>query len=128
MDSEYLPLLQERQKWINPKKNFKKDDLVLVTDENLPRGQWPLGRIIETYPDDDTFVRSVKVKTMESVKVHPIHKLVHLEDSDTWNKPKESKDSNVESNIVENFELENTKTKRPVRIKHRPKRYDDFYM
>ena len=71
---------------------------------------------------------AVKVKTMESVKLRPIHKLVHLEDSETWNKPKEFKDSNVESNIVENFELENTKPKRPVRIKHKPKRYDDFYM
>jgi transposase InsO family protein len=126
---EYLPILQERQKWIEPKKNFKENDLVLVVDENLPRGQWPLGRVIEAYPDqDDAYVRTAKVKTMESVKIRPIHKLIHLEDSNTWNETKkgEPEDMNVTLNANGNPEAKGSKN--PVRIKRKPRKYDDFLM
>jgi hypothetical protein len=32
-------------------------DLVLVVEENLPRGQWPLGRVVEVHPDCKGHVR-----------------------------------------------------------------------
>eukprot|EP00057_Strongylocentrotus_purpuratus_P026706 XP_011681180.1 PREDICTED: uncharacterized protein LOC100893948 [Strongylocentrotus purpuratus] len=48
---EYLPILQERQKWSRPKRNFTVDDLVLIVNDQTPRGQWALGRITQTYPD-----------------------------------------------------------------------------
>ena len=57
----------------------RKNDLVLVTDENLPRGQWPLGRILDVFPDEDGQVRTVKVRVGTTAKVRPIHKLVLLE-------------------------------------------------
>ena len=76
---EYVPCLQERQKWLNPQRNFKVNDIVLVADENLPRGQWPLGRVIESFPDDKGHVRSVKVRFGRSVRDRPIHKLISLE-------------------------------------------------
>ena len=37
---EYLPQLQRRQKWNEVERNLKVDDIVLLTDENFPRGQW----------------------------------------------------------------------------------------
>ena len=77
--NEYLPMLQTRQKWLRPRKNFRKNDLVLTADENLPRGQWPLGRIVEVYPDDLGHVRKVKVLSGGTEKIRPIHKLVLLE-------------------------------------------------
>ena len=76
---EYLPLLQERQKWCEVKRNFNVNDIVLVVDETLPRGRWPLGRVLETYPDSKGQVRSVKLRFGGSDKVRPIHKLVFLE-------------------------------------------------
>ena len=42
---EYLPQLQERQKWAYPSRNFAVNDIVLVIDDRVPRSSWPLGRI-----------------------------------------------------------------------------------
>ena len=40
---EYMTTLQIRQKWTQEKKNIGVRDVVLVTDESLPRCHWPLG-------------------------------------------------------------------------------------
>ena len=37
---EYLPSLQERQKWTRPTVNFEVGDIVLVVDKNSPRNSW----------------------------------------------------------------------------------------
>ena len=42
---EYLPTLQERQKWFRPCENFQIGDIVLLTDKKSPRGLWPLTHI-----------------------------------------------------------------------------------
>ena len=77
---EYLPSLQERQKWHKKQRNFAKDDIVLVLDDNKPRSSWPLGRIMEVYTNrNDGLVRSVKLKTSSSELVRPVHKIVLLE-------------------------------------------------
>ena len=43
-------------------KDLKKNDIVLVQEPNLPRGQWPLGRITETYPRTDGHTRVAKIQ------------------------------------------------------------------
>ena len=63
---EYLPKLQERQKWVRPMRNLSLDDVVLVVDENSPRSCWRLARVTEVYPDSKGFVRSVQVATNKS--------------------------------------------------------------
>ncbi|XP_044182749.1 uncharacterized protein LOC114952001 [Acropora millepora] len=79
---EYLPSLQERQKWEKASRNFAVGDVVLVLDESLPRCSWPLGRVIEVFPNrSDGLVRSVRLKTTSSVLVRPVNKLVLLEAS-----------------------------------------------
>ncbi|KAK0140007.1 hypothetical protein N1851_023079 [Merluccius polli] len=45
---EYLPTIQQRQKWNRPHRSFSIGDLVLLIDESAPRNSWPLGRIIDT--------------------------------------------------------------------------------
>ncbi|KAK0133431.1 hypothetical protein N1851_031062 [Merluccius polli] len=72
---EYLPLLQERQKWNTKRRNFQCGDVVLVVDPNAPRGSWILGRIIEVFPDLKGLVRSVKIKTQNNILARPIMKL-----------------------------------------------------
>lgn len=75
---EYLPMLQERSKWTKTTTDLQVDDIVLVVDEQLPRCNWPYGRIMETYPSEDKHVRKVRVKTATSEYDRPITKLVFL--------------------------------------------------
>ena len=63
---EYLPLLQLRQKWLHPKRNLAVGDIVLVASESH-RNSWPLGRVVETFPDKRGLVRRVKVLTKTAV-------------------------------------------------------------
>ena len=53
---EYLPQLQRRQKWNEVERNLKVDDIVLLTDENFPRGQWPLAGVVEVKKGQDGLV------------------------------------------------------------------------
>ena len=81
---EYLPSLQRRQKWSIPQRNFTVNDVVLVLDENKPRCNWPLGRVVEVYTNaGDKLVRSVKLKTSSSELVRPVDKIVLLEEDQT---------------------------------------------
>ena len=64
---EYLPLLQLRKKWVKPKRNLAVGDVVLILTEASHRNSWPLGRIVETFPDKRGFVRRVRVRTKSAV-------------------------------------------------------------
>ena len=72
---EYLPLLQERQKWFTKKQNLQPNDLVLMVDEKTSREQWPIAIIEETYPDKYGNVRQVLVRTGKSKVKRDIRKL-----------------------------------------------------
>ena len=72
---EYLPLLQERQKWNREKRSLVTGDIVIVMDSTAPRGSWLLGRVTETFPDKHGVVRSVRLKTKSSVVERPVTKL-----------------------------------------------------
>ena len=76
---EYLPSLQERHKWTKSKKNVSIGDLVLLTDYNVPRGQWPKGVIQETYPDKHGMVRKVCVRTNNGLFERDVRKICVLE-------------------------------------------------
>ncbi|XP_006819913.1 uncharacterized protein LOC102808185 [Saccoglossus kowalevskii] len=79
---EYLPQLQVRQKWLKQRPNLKLGDIVLVIDQNTPRGVWPLGRGVQTMPDKKGLVRRVLVKTRNTVIERPIDKLCTLLEAD----------------------------------------------
>ena len=76
---EYLPELNRRQKWLQERPNLKVGDLVLVMDENAPRGRWPLGKVDDVNVGRDGLVRSVRLSTQSSQLVRPISKIVFLE-------------------------------------------------
>ena len=46
-----------------PKRNLAEGDLVLIVDESLPRGRWPLELAEEVFPDVKGNVRRVIVRT-----------------------------------------------------------------
>lgn len=79
---EYLPQLQERQKWSRVKRNFKPGDIVLIVDNTAPRNSWLIGRIIQTFPDRRGFVRHVQVKTKTSCLERPITKICLLQEAE----------------------------------------------
>jgi len=79
---EDLPLLQRRQKWLQPQRNLKVGDLVLVCDENSKRGAWPKAIVEETFPDGDGTVRQVRVRTASTEYLRDVRKLCLLEASD----------------------------------------------
>ena len=77
---EYLIILQERQKWHEKKRNFLVGDIVLVKNEDLPRNQWKMGRIMEAITNKDGLVRVVNVRLTPcgTVLQRPITKIVLL--------------------------------------------------
>ena len=76
---EYIPLLQARTKWITLQRNICVGDVVLVVDELLPRGQWPLGLVVDVHKSRDELIRSVDVRYNDTVKERPVAKLCLLE-------------------------------------------------
>lgn len=75
---EYLPLLQERQRWNRTRRNFTKGDVVLIIDSNAPRGSWVMAKGLETRPGSRGLVRSVLLKTRTNTLERPISKLCLL--------------------------------------------------
>ena len=73
--SEYLVMLQKRQKWHFKTREFQVGDVVLVLDENFPRNQWALGRIIDIFRGSKGLFRKVKLRTKASEIIRPITKL-----------------------------------------------------
>ncbi|KAL4009499.1 hypothetical protein ACER0C_003351 [Sarotherodon galilaeus] len=79
---EYLPQLQERQRWTRPSRNFLVGDIVLIVDDTAPRNSWITGKVIHTISDKAGMVRQVRIKTKTSVLDGPITKICLLQESD----------------------------------------------
>lgn len=78
---EYLPQLQERQKWAKVKRNFVPGDIVIIVDDSAPRNSWIVGRITEAVPDRKGLVRQVRIKTRTSTLCRPVTKICLLQES-----------------------------------------------
>ncbi|XP_065174407.1 uncharacterized protein LOC135804458 [Sycon ciliatum] len=76
---EWLPLLTQRKKWRKPHNDVKIGDVMLLLSPNTPRGNWPLARVLETFPGRDGHVRVVKVQVGKSTLIRPISKLCPIE-------------------------------------------------
>jgi hypothetical protein len=75
---EYLTRLQQRMKWNRITKELDIGDLVLVKDQRLPPGNWPMGRIVEKHSGPDGLTRTYDIKTISGVMQRPITKLCIL--------------------------------------------------
>lgn len=80
---EYLPQLQQRQKWCNPKRNFMPGDIVIIVDDSAPRNSWITGKIEETIQDKRGFVRHLRIKTKTGFLNRPINKVCLLQETET---------------------------------------------
>ena len=79
---EYLPQLQERQKWSNTRRNFTPGDLVVIVDDTAPRNTWLIGKITETILDRRGLVRQVRIKTKTGFLNRPITKICLLQETE----------------------------------------------
>ena len=90
--SEYLAVLQPRQKWTSTSRNMRVDDIVIINDESIGRNEWPLARVSQVYPSSDGRVRKVqlalanKALNSKGKRVNKIsylnHKLILLMESE----------------------------------------------
>ncbi|KAF4530950.1 hypothetical protein B566_EDAN018985 [Ephemera danica] len=80
--TEYVTSLQQRHKWVTPKRDLKVGDLVLVVNEQLSRGNWRKGLVTETMQSQDGHVRKVTVKTQNGIVLRDIRKVCLLEGDD----------------------------------------------
>ncbi|XP_058816493.1 uncharacterized protein LOC131679770 [Topomyia yanbarensis] len=72
---EYVRSLQRFTKWQQSSPNIAVGDFViLVKDDEKPR-QWPLGRILETFPGPDGLVRVVSVRTATGITRRDVRRL-----------------------------------------------------
>lgn len=51
----------------------------MLIKDDLPRNQWLMGRIVETFAGRENLIRTAKVKTKSTTLVRPIHKLCVIE-------------------------------------------------
>ena len=78
-----MTALTERRKWrTRSQTDALIGDLVLVVEDNLPRGRWILGRIVKTFPGDDGLIRTVEVQMKQGTFKRPVAKLCLLEEAD----------------------------------------------
>ncbi len=76
--TEYLPTLHERKKWWSEQPEIRRNDFVLVMEPNTQRGQWNIGRIVESIPGQDQVKRVVRVRTAGKTYTRSVHNLVFL--------------------------------------------------
>ena len=80
--TEYLPTLTTRPKgWRERTANFQEGDLVLLHQDDVKRGLWPLARVTKVMPGADGVTRVAEVRTKSGVYTRPVAKLYQLEDT-----------------------------------------------
>ena len=58
-----MPGLQARQTWCATRANRQTGDLVLMAEDDVKRGQCPLGRVEEVEQSSDGLVRAATLRT-----------------------------------------------------------------
>ena len=76
--SEYLLMMQERQRWAAPRRNLSQGDIVIIADAGAPRGSWKMGRVLSVKSDSKGLVRSVSIQTKTSILERPVTKVCLL--------------------------------------------------
>ena len=76
--SSYLRSLQSRSKWTKPQENVRPGNVILLTDETLAKGRWPLARVVKRQPGPDGLVRVATLLVNGKEYTRSIHRLVPL--------------------------------------------------
>ena len=80
---QYLHQLSVRYKWVCEQPATKIGDVLLISEDNVSRGKWPMGRVERLVPGKDGLVRTVTLKTQKGRLRRPVQRLHRLEVSTT---------------------------------------------
>ena len=64
---------------MKPRRSLEIGDLVLIADENVHHGKWPLGKVDDVFRGKDGHVKLAKVQTSLTALSRPVTKLCFLE-------------------------------------------------
>ena len=77
---EYFQKLSIRNKWkVEQPSSIEIGDVVLISDDNVQRGKWPMGRIIKVHPGKDGLIRTATLQTQGGELRRPVQRLHRLE-------------------------------------------------
>ena len=78
---QYLHQLSIRPKWNEEQPALSVGDVVLISEDNVSRGKWPMGGVEKLFPGKDGLVRTVELKTQKGNLCRLIQRLHRLEAS-----------------------------------------------
>ena len=52
---------------------LKIEDVVLISEDKVSRGKWPMGRVDKLLPERDGLIRTVILKTKKGLLRRPVH-------------------------------------------------------
>ena len=70
-----FPALVPRRKWNADRRNVRVNDVVVVENPNVVRGNWTIGKVMEVFPGKDSKVRNVRVKTSCGEYERPVNRI-----------------------------------------------------
>ena len=76
---EYLLEQQRRSVWDRSRKDFRVGELVVVQENGVAQGRWPLAIVTEVVRGRDSRVRSLHLRAKGSTYHRPVCKVVKLE-------------------------------------------------
>ncbi|XP_073942489.1 uncharacterized protein [Choristoneura fumiferana] len=79
---EYRPQLKLRVSQGRTTANVKPGDIVIIVDGTMPRGTWPRGEVIKTYPGPDGIVRVVEARTAAGLLRRPASRLIKISEAE----------------------------------------------
>ena len=59
---------------------MEQSDVVLISEDNIPREKWKLGKIVDTFPGKDGRICTVRIQTKKGMINRPVQKLHLLEE------------------------------------------------
>ena len=80
---EYLRQLSVGYKWVCEQPAIKIEDVLLISEDNVPRGKWSMGRVERLVPGKDGLVRTATLKTQKGRLQRPVERLHRLQTSTT---------------------------------------------
>lgn len=85
----YLHSLQERAKWHTEKENIQVDDVVVLHDASVSKGEWTLGRVEAVHKGTDGRVRVIDIKTPRGTYRRAITNVSKLPRCESHSPPRE---------------------------------------
>lgn len=74
---EYITELRHYTKWHHPSRNVRVGDMVILQEDGLVPGKWPLARVTQIYPGNG-LVHVVSVRTVTGTYKCPVSKVALL--------------------------------------------------